>query len=493
VLATACIVVLEACAFLPLLWAGTSKAPQAEQDLWVAAVSIIVLLALFSRRVRPAFLWKVPWTLGGMLALALVLNLTQGKVGEAGRTTPATAAAPALVSPPAVAPEPTFPPGPALAPADLRRLARSSPAPLKSPVPAIAEAAAPARQAQVASSAPPDLTQEQWSDCLSEQVAIEATGLYISSSWKDSIERYNAAVRAFDSRCGSYAGLSDPAAIGHRLSGVEIRLLNGAAQARARAWMLQELRQRAGRQARSGLTVSALPGTERGAAYRRSTAAMPDLGFGPLAAMELASLTMVCRTPSPAGASACKDGLRAALKDAWVNVATLLPEEKTALRQICLPVMIRGPVALRQCERQQMDRLTKEQPEVISTVDLPADDLESLRLVCLGPGTAGPASLRRCERSELQKLQVSGPVSTADLLNEERESLELACLWYKDDGPSGFRACKRRLLAQRHGGPDLSGVSVEEYGSAAAHCIEEETVSPHAFDACLLQRLKPHA
>jgi hypothetical protein len=380
---------------------------------------IFLVFRLLDERTRPATLRLLKWVFKLMIA-SIAVGALFAVAEHAGRGPGRAGRAPSR--------------------ADVARLSdlpvpRSSASPVKSPVPAIGEPAG-APSGPVAGSAAQ--APAPGPDCLTEQIEVEATRLSVPQGWPVTIERYNTLAREFGSRCGT--PLRDPSAL-HLPGAAELGLLVKAAQAQVRAWMLEELRQRAA----GGLQADT------------------------------------------AAASSTSPGLSDAV-DALAGKAGVTPAENAALHRICLPARLREPASEQRCVREQLAAVNGDAGPV-TLAALPVDDQESLQLACLGTAAVGLLELRQCERRQLADLS-GAPGASASLLPQEQESLALGCLTEKAQGPASLRQCQQHLLQERSERPDLSGVSPAQYQTAAAECLAEEPLGPGALDVCLAENLR---
>jgi hypothetical protein len=239
------------------------------------------------------------------------------------------------------------------------------------------------------------LTPQQIRYCLAENIRLDASRKALVRPSNAVVDRFNAAIEDYNSRCSSFRYLGDAADTEKQAVELIKDDLTRQGQERARQW-----------------TAESSP---RHKATRQITS-------------------------SPLSESLVSDAL------VGINA-----DDRQSIEMVCLSAKVQlGPVAYEKCRTGQMASMHGE-PPAPSLDGLTASERQSLELACQAQKVEeGPVAYERCLRQQVAALKAGprGP-SLAGLSLDDRQSLDLACLTDKvQNGPAAYDRCLQRQVAE---------------------------------------------
>lgn len=174
----------------------------------------------------------------------------------------------------------------------------------------------------------------------------------------------------------------------------------------------------------------------------------------------------------------------------------LTANEESSLESACSTAKYsQGPAAYNACRTTKLSELAAQGPAPDLSV-LNQAELSSIESACsTAKYSRGPAQYNACISRQLADLRVQGPRPDLSVLNEaEHSSIESACSTAKySQGPGPYNACLRaklQALQQQGPRPDLSSLSTAELSSIESACSTAKySQGPGPYNACLNRKL----
>lgn len=421
------------------------------------------------------------WILGIAAVVGLLLL-----IGQSNKNTPSPSPAPApAYSPPAQSAAPSYsPPAPPQAP--------SGPQESKPPV----------GQDLVFSTA-------QIRYCLAEDIRMEGAKAALNNYSDSDVDRFNAMVADYNSRCGRfryrsgalerarrdvepYRGQLQAEGRSRFARGPSTGSLSAPAPAPAPARPAPDATVQAIQRKLNELGYSAGPAD--GLMGRGTRAAIiafqQDRGLAATGVADQALLLQLQQAPTRS--SRPQPESRPTTTSVQLSAA-----ESASLEAACsTDKYVNGPAAYRACVERQKAALAAGVRRPNLSV-LSSAEQQSIEAACsTDKYVNGPAAYNECLANQLAAMSGQGArrPDLSRLSSPERQSIEAACSTDKYvNGPAAYNRCLNNQLValERQGGrPDLSRLSTTERNSIEAACSTDKYVNgPAAYNRCLSQQL----
>jgi hypothetical protein len=175
------------------------------------------------------------------------------------------------------------------------------------------------------------------------------------------------------------------------------------------------------------------------------------------------------------------------------NQMTLTADERSSIELACIIAKSQGPAAYNDCVNEQLRQLSSA-PRTPSLASISYGEKSAIELACITAKSAGAASYNRCLVSQIRELE-SGPrqPSLSGLSYDEKSAIELACITAKSDGAARHNRCligQLRELQNAPRTPNLNALSYQERSSIQLACITERANGAAAYNRCLTMQLR---
>lgn len=341
--------------------------------------------------------------------------------------------------------------------------------------------------------------------CLAEDIRMEGAKAALNNYSDSDVDRFNAMVADYNSRCGSFRYRSGALESARR----DVEPYRSQLQAEGRS-----------RFARSPSTGSlSAPAPARPAAdetLRAVQQKLNELGYnaGPADGLmgrgTRAAIIAFQQDRGLAATGAADQALLLQLQQAPSRSSRPQPESRPATTSVQLSAAesasleaacstdkyVNGPAAYRACVERQKAALAAgvRRPNLSA---LSSAEQQSIEAACsTDKYVNGPAAYNECLANQLAAMSGQGSrrPDLSRLSSSERQSIEAACSTDKYvNGPAAYNRCLNNQLValERQGGrPDLSRLSTTERNSIEAACSTDKYVNgPAAYNRCLSQQL----
>lgn len=341
--------------------------------------------------------------------------------------------------------------------------------------------------------------------CLAEDIRMEGAKAALNNYSDSDVDRFNAMVADYNSRCGSFRYRSGALESARR----DVEPYKGQLQADGRS-----------RFARSPSTGSlSAPAPARPAAdetVRAVQQKLNELGYnaGPADGLmgrgTRAAIIAFQQDRGLAATGGADQALLLQLQQAPARSSRPQPESRPATTSVQLSAAesasleaacstdkyVNGPAAYRACVERHKAALAEgvRRPNLSA---LSSAEQQSIEAACsTDKYVNGPAAYNECLANQLAAMSGQGArrPDLSRLLSSERQSIEAACSTDKYvNGPAAYNRCLNNQLValERQGGrPDLSRLSTAERNSIEAVCSTDKYVNgPAAYNRCLSQQL----
>lgn len=343
--------------------------------------------------------------------------------------------------------------------------------------------------------------------CLAEDIRMEGAKAALNNYSDSDVDRFNAMVADYNSRCGSFRYRSGALESARR----DVEPYRSQLQAEGRS--------RFARNPSTGALSAPTPAPARPApdeTVRAVQQKLNELGYsaGPadglmgrgtraaiiafqqdrgLATTGVADQTLLFQLQqAPARSSRPQPESRPATTSVQLSAA-----ESASLEAACsTDKYVNGPAAYRACVERQKAALAAgvRRPNLSA---LSSAEQQSIEAACsTDKYVNGPAAYNECLANQLAAMSGQGArrPDLSRLSSSERQSIEAACSTDKYvNGPAAYNRCLNNQLValERQGGrPDLSRLSATERNSIEAACSTDKYVNgPAAYNRCLSQQL----
>lgn len=353
------------------------------------------------------------------------------------------------------------------------------------------------------------LSREQFRYCLAEDIRLDATKSAVNNYVDADVDRFNAMVADYNSRCSSFRyhtnnrGRNDLTSAQRDIEPYRSQLQSEGRSRFTRSPTGSLSPQEPSRPA-ADVTVQAIQsklnelGYEAGAAdglMGRDTrsaiiAFQQDRGLAATGVADQALLLQLQRAPALTSTPSVDS--RPVSTPVQLSSA-----EAASLEAACsTDKYVNGPAAYRTCVDRQKAALAAgvRRPNLSS---LSSAEQQSIEAACsTDKYVNGPAAYNQCLARQLSAMSGQGSrrPDLSRLSNSERQSIEAACSTDKYvNGPAAYNRCLNTQLAaldQQGGGPDLSRLSAADRGSIESACSTDKYVNgPAAYNRCLSQQL----
>lgn len=341
--------------------------------------------------------------------------------------------------------------------------------------------------------------------CLAEDIRMEGARAALNNYSDSDVDRFNAMVADYNSRCGSFRYRSGALESARR----DVEPYRGQLQAEGRS-----------RFARGPSTGSlSAPAPARPAAdetVRAVQQKLNELGYsaGPADGLmgrgTRAAIIAFQQDRGLAATGVADQALLLQLQQAPTRSSRPQPESRPTTTSVQLSAAesasleaacstdkyVNGPAAYRACVERQKAALAAGVRRPNLSV-LSSAEQQSIEAACsTDKYVNGPAAYNECLANQLAAMSGQGArrPDLSQLSSPERQSIEAACSTDKYvNGPAAYNRCLNNQLValERQGGrPDLSRLSTTERNSIEAACSTDKYVNgPAAYNRCLSQQL----
>lgn len=341
--------------------------------------------------------------------------------------------------------------------------------------------------------------------CLAEDIRMEGARAALNNYSDSDVDRFNAMVADYNSRCGSFRYRSGALESARR----DVEPYRGQLQAEGRS-----------RFARGPSTGSlSAPAPARPAAdetVRAVQQKLNELGYsaGPADGLmgrgTRAAIIAFQQDRGLAATGVADQALLLQLQQAPTRSSRPQPESRPTTTSVQLSAAesasleaacstdkyVNGPAAYRACVERQKAALAAGVRRPNLSV-LSSAEQQSIEAACsTDKYVNGPAAYNECLANQLAAMSGQGArrPDLSRLSSSERQSIEAACSTDKYvNGPAAYNRCLNNQLVAlgRQGGqPDLSRLSTTERNSIEAACSTDKYVNgPAAYNRCLSQQL----
>ncbi|MBZ0070847.1 MAG: peptidoglycan-binding protein [Gammaproteobacteria bacterium] len=175
------------------------------------------------------------------------------------------------------------------------------------------------------------------------------------------------------------------------------------------------------------------------------------------------------------------------------NQVSLTTDERSSIELACIIAKTQGPAAYNDCVNRQLEQLASA-PRTPSMASLSYDERSAIELACITTKSEGAASYNRCLASQIRELE-SAPrqPSMSGLSYDEKSAIELACITTKSEGAASYNRCLASQLRELESAPrqpNMSGLSYEETSAIELACITTKSEGAANYNRCLVGQLR---
>ena len=331
------------------------------------------------------------------------------------------------------------------------KTATTSPAPAYSPpAQSTAPSYSPPSQPQVpsrpAESQPPVgqnlvFSREQIRYCLAEDIRLEGAKAAINNYVESDVDRFNAMVADYNSRCGSF------------------RYRSGALESARR---------------------DIEPYRSLFQAEGRSKFARPSTG------------SLSTPAPAPERSNPSK-AVFSAQSHAAPGLESLTYDEKDAIETACILKRSEGAASYNRCVSGQLDALASA-PRTPDLSRLSYDEKDAIETACILKRSEGAATYNRCLTSQLGALaNAPRKPDLSGLAYDEKDAIETACILKRSEGAASYNRClvaQLGALANAPRLPSLSGLAYDEKDAVETACILKRSEGAASYNRCVVAQLR---
>ncbi|HQS64729.1 MAG TPA: hypothetical protein PLE48_14775 [Thiobacillus sp.] len=277
--------------------------------------------------------------------------------------------------------------------------------------------------------------------CLGEDIRMEAAKAVVNSYSDGDVDRFNAMVADYNSRCGSF------------------RYRSGALE---------------------GARRDIEPYRSQFQSEGRSKFARPSTG----------SLS----TPAPAPArSNPSTAVFSAQSHAAPGLESLTYDEKDAIETACILKRSEGAASYNRCVSSQLNALASA-PRTPDLSRLSYDEKDAIETACILKRSEGAATYNRCLTSQLGALaNAPRKPDLSGLAYDEKDAIETACILKRSEGAASYNRClvaQLGALANAPRLPSLSGLAYDEKDAIETACILKRSEGAASYNRCVVAQLR---
>jgi len=277
--------------------------------------------------------------------------------------------------------------------------------------------------------------------CLAEDIRMESAKSTINNYIESDVDRFNAMVADYNSRCGSF------------------RYRSGALESARR---------------------DIEPYRSLFQAEGRSKFARPSTG----------SLS----TPAPAPArSNPSTAVFSAQSHAAPGLESLTYDEKDAIETACILKRSEGAASYNRCVSSQLNALASA-PRTPDLSRLSYDEKDAIETACILKRSEGAATYNRCLTSQLGALaNAPRKPDLSGLAYDEKDAIETACILKRSEGAASYNRClvaQLGALANAPRLPSLSGLAYDEKDAIETACILKRSEGAASYNRCVVAQLR---
>lgn len=269
--------------------------------------------------------------------------------------------------------------------------------------------------------------------CLAEDIRLEGAKSAVNNYIESDVDRYNAMVADYNSRCGSFRyrrGALESA-------GRDIEPYRGQLQSEGRSRFARPSTGSPSTPAPVQSNPSAAVSSPQG----RTTPGLESLTYDEKDAIETACILK--RSEGAASYNRCISAQIAALANAprTPDLSSLSYDEKDAIETACILKRSEGAASYNRCLAFQLSALSNA-PRKPDLSGLSYDEKDAIETACILKRSEGAASYNRCVVAQLRALANAPRLpSLAGLSYDEKDAIETACILKRSEGAASYNRC----------------------------------------------------
>ncbi|WP_291537910.1 hypothetical protein [Comamonas sp. SCN 67-35] len=310
--------------------------------------------------------------------------------------------------------------------------------PVQSAAPSYSPPAQPQEPSRPAESQPPVgqntvLSTAQIRYCMAEDIRMDGAKAAVNNYIDADVERFNAMVADYNSRCGSFRYRSGALESARR----DIEPYRGQLQSEGRS---RFARPSTGSPS-TPAPVQSNPSTAVSSAQSRTVPGLESLTYDEKDAIETACILK--RSEGAASYNRCISAQIAALANAprTPDLSSLSYDEKDAIETACILKRSEGAASYNRCLASQLSALSNA-PRKPDLSGLSYDEKDAIETACILKRSEGAASYNRCVVAQLRALANAPRLpSLAGLSYDEKDAIETACILKRSEGAASYNRC----------------------------------------------------
>jgi hypothetical protein len=175
------------------------------------------------------------------------------------------------------------------------------------------------------------------------------------------------------------------------------------------------------------------------------------------------------------------------------GLASLTLDEKDAIETACILTRSEGAASYNQCISAQVAALANA-PRLPSMSDLSYDEKDAIETACILKRSQDAASYSRCVVAQLDALANAPRLpSLSGLSYDEKDAIETACILKRSQGAASYNRCvvaQLDALANAPRLPSLSGLSYDEKDAIETACILKRSQGAASYNRCVITQLR---
>ena len=275
--------------------------------------------------------------------------------------------------------------------------------------------------------------------CLAEDIRMDGAKSAINNYIDSDVDRFNAMVADYNSRCGSF------------------RYRRGALESARR--VIDPYRSQLQSEGRSRFT-------------RASTGSL--------------STPAPTRTNPSVAVSSSQDRSAPGLE-------SLTYDEKDAIETACILKRSEGAASYNRCVSAQLGALANA-PRTPDLSRLSYDEKDAIETACILKRSEGAATYNRCLTSQLGALaNAPRKPDLSGLAYDEKDAIETACILKRSEGAASYNRClvaQLGALANAPRLPSLSGLAYDEKDAIETACILKRSEGAASYNRCVVAQLR---
>ncbi|MBN8728167.1 MAG: peptidoglycan-binding protein [Xanthomonadales bacterium] len=168
-------------------------------------------------------------------------------------------------------------------------------------------------------------------------------------------------------------------------------------------------------------------------------------------------------------------------------------EERSAIQQACFLKKSDGAASYNRCVTAQLNELNNA-PRLPDLSKLGYEERSAIQQACFLKKSDGAASYNRCVTAQLNELNnAPRPPDLSELGYEERSAIQQACFLKKSDGAASYNRCVTAQLNELNNAPrlpDLSKLGYEERSAIQQACFLRKSDGAASYNRCVVAELR---